>query len=677
MTRVSRFLGATCLGVAMTAAFAAVALKEYAPVRKAPASYDESAHAGRIIVKLKDRTTTLAAAKTGVHAGPQAAGALGQRLGLVLADGRTLGPRTQVLTSTTLDSRALAAAVAADADVEWAEVDHRRFVQAAPSDPLYPGGLTTTTPVVGQWYLRAPDAAVKSSINIEPAWAITTGSSNVVIADIDTGITSNPDLQGKVFGASFAGTNSATPYGYDFVGYGNEADGVVTANDGDGADPDPSDPGDWITTAEDAATGGPFSGCGVSNSSWHGTQTAGILGASTNNGTGMASAGYNTMIVPVRALGKCGGFDSDIIAAAEWAGGIAQGSVPVNTHPARVINMSLGASGACTAAYQDALTLLRDNGVIVVAAAGNDEGLAVGAPANCKPALTDADQTPIVIAVTGLRHTGTKVGFADIGPEVTIAAPGGNCVNTDVNLPCLYPILTTTNSGTTVPASATYTTSFGEVSLGTSFSTPLVAGTVALMLSAAPQLTNSQLISLLKGTAAAFPTTSDSANVPVCMAPTGAVQDECICTTTTCGAGMLNAGAAVAAAAGVLTPTATISGGTSVTAGSALSLSGAGSTAANGVTITGYQWQIVNGSNFATLSNATGSAVTLTGVSAGAVTVALTVTDSVGLTGTTTTTVTVDQPSGGSGGGATNPAWLFGLALGGLLLAPRSRRREP
>ena len=59
---------------------------------------------------------------------------------------------------------------------------------------------------------------------------------------------------------------------------------------------------------------------------------------------------------------------------------------------------------------------------------------AAGSPANCTG----------VIAVAGLRHAGSKVGFSDLGPAISIAAPAGNCVNTAAGLPCLYPMLTAT-----------------------------------------------------------------------------------------------------------------------------------------------------------------------------------------------------------------------------------------
>lgn len=376
---------------------------------------------------------------------------------------------------------------------------------------------------------------MQSSINVEPAWDITIGSPGLVVAVVDTGVRfDHPDLL-----AVAAGGNLLP--GYDMV-----SDARV-ANDGDGRDADASDPGDWVTQAEISQRGGPFYQCvpAPRNSSWHGTQTAGLIAALTDNGIGMASVGRNVRVLPVRVLGKCGGFDSDIIAGMRWAAGMAVPGVPLNPNRAQVINMSLGAEGACTAAYQDAVRAINAAGTVIIASAGNSAGHAVGAPANCDG----------IIAVAGLRHVGTKVGFSDLGPGIAISAPGGNCVNISTGSPCLYPILTTSNSGSTVPLGPIYTDSFNP-SLGTSFSAPLVAGTVALMLSVQPTLTPVQVRVLLQATARRFPITSSDnsdGSVPQCAAPqfdaTGMSIDqlECICTIDTCGAGMLDAGAAVSA----------------------------------------------------------------------------------------------------------------------------------
>src|SRR6185503_1952828 len=244
------------------------------------------------------------------------------------------------------------------------------------------------------------------------------------------------------------------------------------ANDGDGRDADASDPGDWLTLEEVQDPHSFFYQCDTTaeNSSWHGTQTSAMIGALTNNGIGMASVARNVRILPVRALGKCGGFDSDIIAAMRWAAGLNVPGTPINSTPARVLNLRLGSEGACTAAYTDAVAEINAAGAVVVSSAGNSTGHAAGAPANCSG----------VVAVTGLRHAGSKVGFSDLGPAISIAAPAGNCVNTAPGTPCLYPMLTAANSGLTTPVSnaaggSIYTDSF-NISVGTSFSAPMVTG---------------------------------------------------------------------------------------------------------------------------------------------------------------------------------------------------------
>ena len=488
----------------------------------------------RVIVKLKADSSLLREQVLSASAYEIGrAHALGQRLGLAMSAGSMVSDRTQVVFASGITSAELAQRLALESDVEYAVPDQRRHHFVAPNDPLYADGVGGNGPAVGQWYLRAPTGAVQSSINVEPAWGLTTGSPSVVVAVLDTGVRfEHPDLLAVAAGGNLLA-------GYDMI-----SDAAV-ANDGDGRDPDPSDPGDWLTQAEISQRGGPFFQCSTTpeSSSWHGTQTAGLIAALTNNGIGIASVGRNVRVLPVRVLGKCGGFDSDIIAGMRWAAGMTVPGVPANPNRARVINMSLGGEGACNAAYQDAVAAINAAGTVIVASAGNSAGHAVGVPANCAG----------VIAVAGLRHVGTKVGFSDLGPEIAISAPGGNCVNITAGSPCLYPILTTSNSGATSPVAPIYTDSF-NASLGTSFSAPLVAGTVALMLSAQPALTPLQVRLVLEATARPFPVTSSDntgGTVIQCTAPqfdslgNPVDQLQCLCTIDTCGAGMLDAGAAV------------------------------------------------------------------------------------------------------------------------------------
>jgi serine protease len=568
----------------------------------------------RVIVKYKADSALMRAQSVSAQP-PQHAQALSARLGLNLTDGRATGPRSQVLKTSGMSSQQLADSLSAQSDVEYAVIDGRMHALAAPSDPLYAAGQTTVTPAAGQWYLRAPtsstiasSSSIVSSINVENAWGITTGSSSVVVADLDTGVRfDHPDLTAKLLA------------GYDFIST------TTVSNDGDSRDSDATDPGDY--------------GCGETTSSWHGTQTAGLIGASTNNGIGMASVGRDVMVLPVRVLGCGGGYDSDIQAAMLWAAGISVSGVPTNTHPAKVLNLSLGATGACSSAYADTIAQVNAAGAVVVVSAGN-EGLDVGTPANCAGA----------IAVAGVRHSGTKVGYSDLGSKIAIAAPAGNCVSATGT--CLYPIVTTSNSGATTPMASTYTSGGADASLGTSFSAPLVSGTAALMFSANPSLTPAQVLSALKSSARSFPSSGAGSGISACTAPTSltdtstAQTSECYCTTSTCGAGLLDAGAAVAQVAAGL-PVANIDTATIVLAGSTLSLSGAASKASTtSAAIQTYAWSIVSGGSIATFSGATNaSTATLVGSAVGTVVVTLTVSDTSGKTATTSTTLTVVTPT--------------------------------
>jgi len=477
---------------------------------------------------------------------------------------------------------------------------------------------------------------------------------------LDTGVRpDHPDLAGKLLP------------GYDFVSA--DSDGSFTsANDGNGRDADASDPGDWVTQADiNGALAG--QGCQVSDSSWHGTQTAALIGAATDNGVGMAGVGWNVRIVPVRVLGKCGGFQSDVIAGMYWAAGIAIpsgfGTGPANAFPAKVLNLSLGsATTTCSNSYQDAVNAVTAAGASVVVSAGNDAGLAVGQPANCAGA----------IGVGGLRHAGTKVGFSDVGPEISISAPAGNCVN-DAGA-CLYPILTATNAGATAPADNTYTDGINNPSFGTSFSAPMVSGTAALMLSLNPTLTPAQVGSTLQSSARAFPTSGGTAGTKICQPPSPTQQLECYCTTNTCGAGMLDARAAVLAvtppastqALAFATPAAPAPGGS-------VMLDGSTSVAGSGKSITGYNWALVDSGGIATLTppaNAASAVVTTSG--GGTFTVRLDVFDGGSMPASTTLKVTsaapiTSAPADSGGGGALSWPWLLALGLAAAALRPRRR----
>jgi serine protease len=590
------------------------------------------------------------------------AAALGARIGRALEGGNVVSERMQVVRARGIDAATLAAALAADPEVEFAVPSGRKRLLAAPNDPLYPAlprvnlAQQSGGPDSGQWYLRPPTAIEVAGIDIESAWLQTSGDATVTVAVLDTGILAHPDLAGR------------TVPGFDFVS------DLAAANDNDGWDADPTDPGDWVTAA-DVAPGTPLAALGctsadVGNSSWHGTGTASLIGAATGNGIGMAGAAPSVRVLPVRVLGKCGGSDADIQAAMRWAAGIDLGGVPKNMYPAKVISMSLGSAGACDPTYQSAVDDVLAKGVVIVAAAGNDS-LAVGSPANCQG----------VIAVAGVRHVGTKAGYSDLGPEVAIAAPAGNCVNSTG--PCLYPVLIATNTGVREPLASSYTDSF-NYSVGTSFSAPLVAGSAALMFSVQPSLTPAGVLAGLTAGARPFPASGvapDPVTGPIvaCRASSASAQGECYCTMSTCGAGLLDAGAAVRAALGA-SLTITVSPAAPV-AGQAITLSGVGSTVGPGRSIAGWQWSLVDaGSTGSSLvGSVTDASTTLQSAAAGTVTVQLVMTDDLNVAVAARKSITVaaaagSEPLASSGGGGGALSWLWALAL---LVAAAALARLP
>ena len=550
---------------------------------------------------------------------------LSLRTGVAVSRSRQLTPSMHVVfLQTTLygaDVDAVLAQLRSDPAVAFADVDERRYPHAVPNDPLFKPTATAS----GQWYMQTPstltptsDAAATDAVS---AWDITTGSSGTVIADVDTGIRfDHPDLLRAGFDSSRAGFGGRLLPGYDFVGQDLNASNssplgtFLIANDGDGWDPDPSDPGDWIDSNDlKNSTVFPAKNCSAQNSSWHGTRVMGVLGALTNNNTGIAGMTWNPYLLPVRALGKCGGLDSDIIVGIQWAVGMHVTGVPDNPYPADIINLSLGGTGtACPTAYQNLITQLTSMGVLVVASAGNESG-PVDIPANC----------PGVLAVAGLRNVGTKVGYSSLGPEVAIGAPAGNCVNATAGSPCLRSIDTTLNEGLTTPGTNSYSDQTNS-NLGTSFSAPIVSGIAALMRAANANLTPQQIIARMKASATPYP---QPAGVAQCVVGSTS-QTECACTTNTCGAGMVNALSAVKAAlnpiAAVKIPPGFTSGSGTFDAGGSAPACGAVGLAR--VTIASYSWtgspaiQIVSG----------GSSAAVNVMATGAGTLTLVVTDSAG-----------------------------------------------
>jgi len=372
---------------------------------------------------------------------------------------------------------ALVARLAQHPDVEYVQRDSRRRAQRIPNDEW----------IGFQTYLDN----TAGGISAFAAWDVTTGSPNVVVAIVDSGYRPHADLAGRILP------------GYDFI-----AD-AKTANDGGGRDADASDPGDWIDATD--LTDPEFGDCSIERSSWHGTSVAGVVGANSDNGQSVAGINWAAKLLPVRVLGKCGGYDSDIIDGVAWAAGLAVPGVPANSNPAQIINMSLGGEGDCLAAYHSVFSATLAHGVtraIIVAAGNGAEDVVNNAPANCSE----------VIAVASTATIGWLATYSNFGSGITLSAPGGD-FSAGVD-----GIFVLSNNGATVPTSD----STGNEG-GTSLAAPMVSGVVSLILAVAPNRTAGEIRALLTSTAKPFPPGSD-------------------CTTDRCGAGILNAYAAVVAA---------------------------------------------------------------------------------------------------------------------------------
>ncbi|MBL8331003.1 MAG: S8 family peptidase [Rubrivivax sp.] len=358
-----------------------------------------------------------------------------------------------------------------DGSIEYAEADRLMLPAYTPNDTLY----------ARQWYLFNPVAGIRAPT----AWDRSMGTGTVV-AVIDTGVRPHVDLLPNLLP------------GYDFI------TALAVANDGNARDSDAQDPGDATTAGECGA------GSRAANSSWHGTHVAGIVAAVAGNGLGVSGVAPQARVLPVRVMGRCGGYVSDIADGMVWAAGGNVAGVPVNPFPAKVLNLSLGIMGlSCGATMQSAVNSARGQGAAVVAAAGNSNiSASFFSPANCSG----------VIAVAATGPTGGKASYSNTGTVVALAAPGGEGESG---------IVSTLNAGASAPEADAY-----AAYMGTSMATPVVSGVAALMLAVRPALTPDNLARLLRASATPFP---------------GACSG--------CGSGLVNADAAVQAALdGVLDP---------------------------------------------------------------------------------------------------------------------------
>lgn len=363
---------------------------------------------------------------------------------------------------------ALITTLAADPNVEYAEEDRLMKRLLTPNDSRYSE----------QWHYYE----TAGGLNLPAAWDITTGA-GVTVAVLDTGYRPHADLNANIVG------------GYDFIS------DTFVANDGNGRDTNAQDPGDWNTAGQCPPDPGAY------DSSWHGTHVAGTIAAATSNGSGVAGVAFGSRVLPLRVLGRCGGYTSDIADAIVWASGGAVSGVAANPNVARVISMSLGGQGSCDSTTQNAINSARSRGSVVVVAAGNEQQNAGNvSPASCSG----------VITVAAVNRNGGRAWYSNYGAVVDVAAPGGDTSVTANG------VLSTLNSGTTTPGSDTY-----EFYQGTSMATPHVAGVVALMLSRNSALTPDEVEARLRGSTRPFPATCNQ-----------------------CGTGIVDALAAVNAATG-------------------------------------------------------------------------------------------------------------------------------
>ncbi|MFC8240247.1 S8 family peptidase [Streptomyces chartreusis] len=491
-----------------TAATTSVAVAQDSPTQEAavPAAQTEAAPgapAERLIVGYESGA---AEAKSNKAAEADAA-AKGKEAGEDLDFKRRLGSGAALVdlgeNLSRTDVSDVVAEYRADPQVAYVVPDRLNKPLATPNDTEYSK----------QWDLFETTAGM----NVPGAWDVATGS-GVTVAVIDTGYVTHSDLGANIVA------------GYDFI-----SDATV-AGDGNGRDSNPADPGDW-TAANECASGDPAYG-----SSWHGTHVAGTIAAVTDNGKGVAGIAYGAKVSPLRVLGKCGGYDSDIIDAITWASGGTVSGVPANANVAKVINMSLGGGGACSTATQSAINAAVNRGTTVVVAAGNSNANASGySPASCAN----------VISVAAADRQGNRSYYSNYGTVVDIAAPGG-----ETNSVAANGILSTLNSGAQGPSTENY-----DYYQGTSMAAPHVAGLAALMKSANPALTPAQIESAIKTNSRTLPGTCSGG----------------------CGAGLADAAKTVQAVSGSGGST----GGTTFTSTSAVSIPDNGSAIESPITVSG------------------------------------------------------------------------------------------
>ncbi len=324
-------------------------------------------------------------------------------------------------------------------DVLYAEPNYIYQAQLVPTDPYYKF----------QWHYPL--------INLPGAWNTSTGSANVIVAIIDSGVLlGHPDLQGQF----------SADGGYDFI-----QDDNISQDREPGIDNNPDDPGDR------AAPGG--------KSSFHGTHVAGTVAAATSfgdDGIGVAGVAPGVKIMPLRVLGVGGGTGYDIFQAIRYAAGLSNNSGTVPAQKADIINLSLG-GGPFIQEMQDLITQIRNDGMVIVAAAGNSR---TSTPTY--PASYDG-----VISVSAVDINKQLAEYSNSGSAIDVSAPGGNTAR-DINGDGRPDGILSTigdDSGDSIKLDV-----YSEYQ-GTSMAAPHMAGVVALMKSVYSNLTPANVDSLL------------------------------------------------------------------------------------------------------------------------------------------------------------------------------------
>jgi serine protease len=304
--------------------------------------------------------------------------------------------------------------------VRHASVNRILHAQATPTDPMY---------ARQRWHYEAA--------RLPQAWDLTTGSSNVIVAVIDSGaVVDHPDLQGKFVD------------GYDMVD-----------RDSNYAD-----------------TGFDSGGARI----YHGTHVMGTIAALANNGVGGSGIAWGSRIMPIRALNGRSGSFYDILQAVRYAAGLPNDSGRLPARRADIVNLSLGSHGACDPAMAELFTTVSNSGVIVVASAGNDRSNTEFVPASC----------PTVFSVAAAGSGGSLAPYSNFGTYVSLGAPGGDMLQD----------LDNDRFADGVFSTGGLANGLGYSNLeGTSMAAPHVSGIFALMKSVRSTLNPLELRQLLEG----------------------------------------------------------------------------------------------------------------------------------------------------------------------------------